>query len=81
CDLVCEFLHFLESCNDPGQLTSTLVNILAASQVACTFKVLYLTTDFSAKYLLRNARGGCLASAKIAGHGVDFMTPMQILKA
>ncbi|CAH1971879.1 unnamed protein product [Acanthoscelides obtectus] len=34
-----------------------------------TRNVLYLTTAFSAKYLLRNERGGSLASAKIAGHG------------
>ncbi|CAH1978272.1 unnamed protein product [Acanthoscelides obtectus] len=39
CDIVCEFLHILESCTDPGLLTSTLVNISLASQVACTFKV------------------------------------------
>ncbi|CAH1988611.1 unnamed protein product [Acanthoscelides obtectus] len=36
---VCEFLHILESCTDPGQLTSTLVNISLASQVTCTFKL------------------------------------------
>ncbi|CAH2015933.1 unnamed protein product [Acanthoscelides obtectus] len=39
CDLVCEFLHTLESCTDPGQLTSTFVKIYLASQVACTFKL------------------------------------------
>ncbi|CAH1972815.1 unnamed protein product [Acanthoscelides obtectus] len=39
CDLVCEFLHILESCSDPGQLTSTVVNVSLVSQVACAFKV------------------------------------------
>ncbi|CAH1960731.1 unnamed protein product [Acanthoscelides obtectus] len=38
-DLVSEFLHILESCTHPGQLTSTFVNISLASQVACTFKI------------------------------------------
>ncbi|CAH1988446.1 unnamed protein product [Acanthoscelides obtectus] len=39
---LCKFLHILEPCTDPDQLTSTLVNISLASQVAYTFKVGFL---------------------------------------
>ena len=37
--LTSEFFHIRASCADPGQLTSTLVKISLASQVACIFSV------------------------------------------
>ncbi|CAH1994168.1 unnamed protein product [Acanthoscelides obtectus] len=54
CDLVCEFLHILESCTDPGQLTSTHVNISLALQVACTFKCFVSRTSDEAKGVATN---------------------------